>query len=254
MLYLIGLGLDVGDLPYRALNVIKKCKRVLLEYYTSITNLESYLNFLSQNGINIELASRQEIEEKADNLLEEAKHEDIAILVIGDPLAATTHYYFISEGKKQAIGVEVIHASSIFTAIAKTGLMLYKFGRVVSMPFKDKVEYPITVYEFIGKNRSIGLHTLILLDLDPDKGKIMQPQEAIQYLLELEQKERKGIISQNDIIIVCSRIGMKDEKIIYTRIGKFIENAIPIGKPPFCLVLPGELSPIEIEFIKEYLD
>ena len=46
-----------------------------------------------------------------------------------------------------------------------TGLQVYKFGEIVSIPFFTEKWRPTSFYDKIKKNRKIGLHTLCLLDI-----------------------------------------------------------------------------------------
>ena len=247
MLYLIGIGLQPLDIPFRAVKIAKQCNERLLEVYTSITK---GIDELSSIIGEIKPVYRSELEEGMNELLERARNKDIALLIIGDPLAATTHYSIVQEARNKGIGIEIIHSSSVFTAIANTGLMLYKFGRTVSLPFKEKVSIASSAYEYIYKNKSIGLHTLILLDLDPVNNRFMSINEAINNLLELEHIHRKQLFLNNTPMIACSRLGMHNENIVYATINQLL--SMSIGKPPYCLILPGELSQIEEEFISYY--
>ncbi len=249
MLYLIGCGLRFSDIPFRAVSIAKSCDERILEAYTSIsTDLKELRELIGD----FKIASRTEIENEMDLILEKARNKDIAILVMGDPLAATTHFSFVYEAKRKNIRVEVIHASSIFTAITNTGLMLYKFGKTISIPFRDKVDLPISVYEGIEKNFSANLHTLLLLDLDPFNNQFMDPFMAVNDLLRLEEHLNKGVINRDREIIICSRLGLDNEKIIYTTINEFLSLSPSIGKPPYCLILPSSLSRIEKEFLSIY--
>lgn len=85
MLYLIGLGLaDEQDISLRGLNAIKKCSRLYLESYTSILHIpKDRLESLYAKAII--LADREMVEQRADEILHDAKNEDVAFLVVGDP-------------------------------------------------------------------------------------------------------------------------------------------------------------------------
>ena len=86
--------------------------------------------------------------------LEEAKTKKLALLVIGDPLSATTHFEIISECKKRDITYEIIHSVSVLTAVAETGLSLYKFGKTVSIPFdNENLDSP---YEILNQETEAG--------------------------------------------------------------------------------------------------
>ncbi|KAJ6225032.1 hypothetical protein RDWZM_003577 [Blomia tropicalis] len=86
MLYLIGLGLgDKKDITIKGFEIIKRCKRVYLESYTSIlvNDKKELEEFYGREVIS---ADREFVEIGADQILADADHEDIAFLVVGDPL------------------------------------------------------------------------------------------------------------------------------------------------------------------------
>ncbi len=102
MLYLIGLGLaDEKDITFKGLEAVKKCKMLYLESYTSRLSCskEALEKFY---GKKIQLANREFVE-NAEQLLKEAKAENVALLVIGDPLCATTHWDILQRAKEQKI-------------------------------------------------------------------------------------------------------------------------------------------------------
>jgi len=183
MLYLIGLGLgSEKDLTLNAVEICKKCKAVYLESYTSrlgfnVDNLNKII------GKPLILADREMIETKADEvILKDAIKGKVAVLVLGDVFAATTHYDLYLRAKKLGIKVKVLHNASIFTAIGITGLSLYKFGGVTSIPFENEnIKAPIQV---INKNLRAGYHTLVLFDLNPEENRFMSINEALLYLLQ----------------------------------------------------------------------
>ena len=88
MLYLIGLGLgNEKDLSLNALEILKKCKYIYLENYTSnigfnIEDLEKLIN----NKITI--ADRNLVENKAEEILKKATNYETAILIKGDIFSA----------------------------------------------------------------------------------------------------------------------------------------------------------------------
>jgi len=138
MLVLIGLGLfDEKDLSLRGIEEAKKANKVYIELYTTawFGDLEKLEEII---GKKIKVLKRKDLEENSGKILEEAKTQDIAIFVGGDPLVATTHSALILEARKRGIKTEVIHNSSIFSAIAETGLHIYKFGSCVTIPFLEK--------------------------------------------------------------------------------------------------------------------
>ncbi|CAN6463556.1 unnamed protein product [Victoria cruziana] len=207
MLYIIGLGLgDEKDITLRGLEAIKRCDKVYMEAYTSLLSFglsSSGLSALEElYGKQIILADREMVEEGADAILFEASKLHVAFLVVGDPFGATTHADLVLRAKKLGVQVEVVHNASVVNAVGVCGLQLYRYGETVSIPFFTETWRPDSFYEKIKRNRSLGLHTLCLLDIrvkEPSleslcRGKkIYEPprfmtiKTAIEQLLEVEQ-------------------------------------------------------------------
>ena len=186
MLYLIGLGLsDAEDITVKGLNAVKECKKLYLECYTSKLSC-SKEDLEKLYGKKVELADRKFVE-SGEQLLKESKKENVALLVIGDPLCATTHWDILQRAEEQKIKTEVIHNASVISAVGATGLQVYKFGKTTSIPFPQEKFEPETFYDVIKENKSIGAHTLVLLDLDPMKDKFMSVNEAIEILRKIKQ-------------------------------------------------------------------
>ncbi len=180
-LYFIGLGLNnEKDITINGLEAVKKCDLIYLENYTSILNCkkEELEKFY---GKKIILARRNLVEDDNNQILENAKSKNVAFLVAGDPLAATTHIDLFLRAKKKRIKCSIIHNSSIITAVGVTGLQIYKFGKTTSIPLENEnIETP---YDVLKGNLSLGLHTLFLLDLKPEEEKFISINDAIRYLL-----------------------------------------------------------------------
>src|SRR3989344_4946031 len=170
-LYFIGLGLsNEKDITVNGLEAVKKCDIVYLEYYTSVLNTtkEKLEEFY---GKKIILAPRQKVESDNNEIIDNAKTKNVAFLVAGDAMAATTHIDLMLRAKKEKIRCHVIHNASIINAVGITGLQLYKFGKTTSIPMENEnVESP---YDALKDNLSLGMHTLFLLDLKPDENKFM---------------------------------------------------------------------------------
>lgn len=238
MLYLIGIGLSKGDISLKAKEAIEKCDSIYAENYTSI--YDSDLSELF--GKSIKILGRDETESL--NFLEEAKTKKLAFLVIGDPLSATTHFEIISECRKRGIKYEIIHSASVLTAIAETGLSLYKFGKVTSIPkWQEKENYqPKSFYSVLKQNLQIGAHTLLLLDNE------LSLQEAISYLLQIS-KEQGGSFSEKTLCVACSCLGTAKQKIAYGEAKKIAR--LNLNKP-HCLIVPAKLHFVEAEFLKRF--
>jgi diphthine synthase len=249
MLVLIGLGLsDEKDLSLRAIEEAKKADKTYIELYTTawfgnLKNLEELI------GKKIEVLKRKDLEESSERILNEAKEKNLVIFVGGDPLVATTHSALLLEARKKGIKTKVIHNSSIISAIAETGLHLYKFGPCVTIPFPEKTKgkLPESVYEIIKMNKSRGLHTLCLLDIDAEENKLMSVKEAIEILLRLEEERRENVINEKEKIVVFSKAGSENAKIFFDALKNFKEKEVGL---PAVIIILGLLHFTEKEFLE----
>ncbi len=244
-LYLIGLGLeDEKDITLRGLEAVKKCSKVYLENYTSLLQCtKEDLEQLYQQKINF--ANRAQSENFDQHILTEAKTQDVAFLIVGDPVAATTHIELFKQAKEQGIPVRVIHNASILTAVGITGLQVYKFGRTTSIPFLEKVPQLETPYLVVKENQEKDLHTLLLLDLDPEQDHFMTPNEAIGILEHIEGQKKEEIITGDTLVIACARVGTATQLIKTGRLEDV--KKIDFGKPPYCLIIPAK----RLHFVEE---
>ena len=240
MLYLIGLGInDEKDISLKGIDAIKSCDAVFAELYTCPIHADlSKLEKLTSKKI--QLLDRKQVEED-ELVLKSAKKCDTAFLVGGDALSATTHTEIILDAKKAGIDVKVIHASSIFTAIAETGLMLYKFGKTVSLPFPQENYFPTTPYTNIKDNLDSSLHTLLLLDIG------MSANKAIDVLFELEKKMKGKLFSDSSKLVVVAHLG-GDSLIKYDTIANL--KKMDFGIQPHALIIPSVLHFHEEEYLE----
>ena len=172
-----------------------------------------------------------------------AKEADVALLVPGDPLVATTHIQLMIDAKSKGVEVKIIHSSSIYTAVAETGLQLYKFGRATTLAFIEKSFKPSSPFEMIIENRKAGLHTLVLLDVKED-GRYMTIADGIYVLSELGfEKDSK--------IIACCRLGSGEQKIRYGMMEN-LANDQSLGGTPAVIIIPGRLHFKEEEALRMY--
>lgn len=237
MLYLIGLGLNEKGINLEALESIKKCKKVYLESYTvdfpyKITELEKTI------GKKIEKLDRAAVE--SDKLVKEAKTEDVCLLIYGSPLFATTHISLLMDAIKAKVKYKIIYSSSAFDAISETGLQLYKFGKISSMPKWQKNYEPDSFLDFVIQNQSINAHSLILIDIG------LSFEDAINQF-------KKALIIRNfkiDRLIVCSRLGTDKSKIYYGTIEKLKRKNI---ESPYCFIIPSEMHFVEKQAVERYI-
>lgn len=249
-LFLIGLGLgDAKDITLKGLEAVRQVDKVYLESYTSV--LWSSLAELEEViGKKIELADREMVEQKAEQtILQAAQDGDAALLVLGDPLVATTHTDLVLRARKANIPVHVIHNASIVSAIGATGLQVYKFGKTASIPFAEK-DVAETPYKVLTDNQKMGAHTLFLLDLRPEQNKFMTVNDAIDVLLKLELKLNAKVFTRDTPCIGIARLGMPDQ-LIKAGTAKDLAK-VDFGKPVHCLIVPGPLHFMEEEFLKQF--
>jgi diphthine synthase len=248
-LYFIGIGLnDEKDITVKGLEAVKKCKYVYLESYTSILHV-SLPTLEEFYGKKVTLADRAMVEKHANDIIIDAKENDIAFLVIGDIFGATTHTDIMLRAKAQGIKCEFIHNASIMNAIGVVGLELYKFGKTTSIPFPEKGFKPETYYDAIKLNKEMGLHTLVLLDLRPVEQRFVTVNLGIQYLLEINSKRNDDVFNENTMVVGCARIG-GDFHIKYGKAKDLLNH--DFGQPLHCMIIPGMLHFIEEEALKQW--
>ncbi len=246
MLHLIGLGLNWKDISLKALEVLHKYDEAYLENYTSLSNF-TVLQLEKLIGKKVKVLGRKQTEEEMP-FLKEAHLKEIALLIYGDPLSATTHFEIISEAKNKKIEINIIHAPSIFTAVAETGLSLYRFGKTASIPIPEKNFSPESFFDVLKENLSIGAHTLFLLDLKPDEKKFLTISEAIGILSDINKRKNEKVFIEDTFVIGCARLGTETSVI---KLGKAKEiSKVNFGEPPFCLVVPAKLNHKEEGYLK----
>ncbi len=229
MLYIIGLGLNIDGISKYGLSIVQKCKKIYLENYTidfpySKEGLEQVI------GKKIILANRDFIESL--KIIDEAKKLDIVLLVYGSPLTATTHISLIQEAKKCKVRYKIIYNASVLDAVAETGLQLYKFGKITSIP-KFKAD---SFIEVIKENQSINAHSLILVDIG------LEFKNALETLEKLVKEKNVNV----DKLIICSKLGTNQSGIYYDTIENLKDKKVQV---PFCFIIPAKLHFMEEEVL-----
>lgn len=255
MLVFIGLGLhDERDITLRGLEEARSCDFLFAELYTSHLAGADVEEISRLIGKEIELLSREDIEERGEELLlRRARDRKVGLLVAGDPLISTTHVSLRLEAKKRGIETRVIHNASIYSAAASiSGLQNYKFGRSATVAMPERGFFPETPYEVIKENLERGLHTLLFLDIkiEGDKRKLMTANDAMKTLLEIEKKRAQKAFTEETLCVVLGNVGSLD----YTmRAGKVKELiAMDFGVTPHALIVPGKLHFMEEEYLEEF--
>lgn len=234
-LTLIGTGIAF-DLTLSAIAELKKADAIYIEQYTNLIEDKKVVELEKLINKKITRLERKDVESQF--LIKGAKTASIALLVSGDPLIATTHTTLLIDAKKAKIEVKIIHNSSIYTAAAgKAGLQMYKFGKTCSISNPRPNYNPTSWFDIIKENMSRDVHTLVLLDTEPHA---MDAKVALELI---EKVDSNKIVKK---LVVLSRLGEKDEKIMYGTIEELKKENL--GKPPFCIIIPGKLHMIEEEY------
>ncbi|GMM49092.1 diphthine synthase [Starmerella bacillaris] len=268
MLHLIGLGLsDPTDVTVKGLEIIKKCKRVYLEAYTSILMAASTESLEEFYGCKVLLADRELVESGSEEILEGADKDcDVAFLVVGDPFGATTHTDLVLRAREKNIEVNIVHNASVMNAVGCTGLQLYNFGQTVSMVFFTETWRPDSFYDKIKENRRIGLHTLVLLDIKVkeqtlqnllrgndiyEPPRFMSIEQAAEQLIEVQENRKEKNYEADTPCIAVSRLGSPRQVI---RAGTLKEMAeYESGEPLHSLIILGHrIHDLESDYFMQW--
>jgi len=240
-LTLISIGLSSHrDLSLRAVEAARHADRVYVEAYTMKLDTDPQ-RLAEAIGRPIHPLTRGQLEEDAGRLLDEAEEGDVAVLVGGDALTATTHISLVLDAARRGVPVKIIHGASVFTAVAETGLSLYKFGHSVTVPLPEKGPVD-SVTRALRENREHGLHTLILLDLDEPNNRYLTIGQAIAQL------EETGEFSMDTLLVGVARLG-SENSVIRADTADNLKTQ-DFGEPPHAIVAPGRLHFMEEEALK----
>ena len=267
VLYLIGLGLgDEKDITVRGLEAVKACSEVWLESYTSVLGvdvkaLEAYY------GRPVRVASRDTVESECDQIIGSCVDADVALLVVGDSLCATTHADIALRARAMGARVEVILNASVMAAVGKCGLQLYSYGATVSICFFEGEWRPTSFYDKVLYNARGNMHTLCLLDIkvrEPDyealaktgrttylPPRFMTVNQCVDNLLEAEAKHQGGVCTGGAMAVGCARLGQPTELIVAGTLDEL--RTVDFGGPLHCLVLCApELHELERDYLAQF--
>ena len=256
-LWLIGLGPgDLGLMTRSATEAARSCDKRYLEGYTAVlpANQEEALEGVVGSW---ERLMRPSIESPSA-LMEEARASAVALMVVGDPLQATTHVDLETWCSESGVNFHVepgISATSL--AVSASGLQSYRFGRQVTIPYRYGEYLATSPLEMIDGNLSRGLHTLVLLDLDPsgmgvDRPTPMKPNEAVSLIESMAEKcveeEVGGIFTESSIRewdgFLLSDLGTDSQRVLSGSLG---ELSYAEGGLVHTLIIPANMSDNEKE-------
>ncbi len=243
-LVFVGVGLhDELGISLRGLEALRAAPKAFAEEYTAglAPGWQSRLSSLS--GTPVETLSREEVEGETRILQALATERTVVFLVPGDAFAATTHLSLRLAAEKAGHSTRVVHGASIITAApGLVGLFQYKFGRVVSLPYPEEGSpyRPLSPYRALQANDAAGMHSLILLDLDPRAGRFLTADVALRHLGRLEEELHEGVAPADREFAVVARAGGPD-------VGVWVGTRAQLehrefGPPLHSLILPAPAS------------
>ena len=278
-LVLVGIGPGtVETMTTEAIEIAKAADFRRYEAYTALWPEDELANLVATIGP-IEKVMRPEVE-NPEEILGLAKDNLVALLVVGDPLQATTHVDLQMQAAEQGIDCKIVHGISITNLVTGAiGLSNYKFGRQTTITYPYNGWIATSPLEVIAVNRAQGLHTLALLDLDPTgagtgKQKPMEPRDAVVSLIAMVEKlvgvkdnlpndsvlEQLKVAAAESIcteiyaipVVLCSDMGTPQQSIVTTDVaGLQLEE----GGRMNCLVFPASTSDVEdkalLRWVKE---
>ena len=245
----IGLGLfDEKDVTIKGLELIKKSDIVFAEFYTAKLVGTTIEKLEETFGKKITVLNREQTE-KGDNIIDSAKDHNVVFLTAGDSMTATTHVDLRIRAIKNGIDTQVIHGCSIISAVSGLlGLQNYKFGRTTTLAYPEGNYFPMSPYDVIRDNKKMGLHTLVLLDIQADKDRYMTANEGINLLFDMEKSKKEKVIESDSVFCVVARAGSDSPSVFAGSFDELINK--DLGSELHTLVVPGNLHFIEVEALE----
>lgn len=236
-LWFVGLGLsDERGLSSRAWDALRAATEVFAEEYTAVApegTIERVAHELSRT---IQPLDRSLLESERPIIEALDRSPRVALLVVGDPFAATTHVALRLAAERAGHSWRYVPNASILTAAAGfLGMMQYRFGRTVSFPFAEARFAPRSPVEQIAGNRERGLHTLVLLDLRPAEGRFLTAGDALSWLR--EQDPEGTSVPMHAPVAVAARVGREDAAGWFGPIEELAR--LDFGAPMHSVVVPA---------------
>ena len=247
MLTFVGLGLyDLGDISVKGLDCVRDADAIYLESYTSrlmgtdVAAMEAFF------GKEVRVLVREDVEQDPREVLERAARGRVVFLTGGDPMVSTTHADLRMRAAAAGVATSIIHASSISSAVCGlSGLQNYRFGKSCSVPYPAKGWFPTAPAETVAANLACNLHTLVYLDIQTDR--YMRIPDAIAILEEMAEK--RGT-EPPALYVGIARAG-SENPVVRAGTGAKLKET-DFGPPLHVLVVPGELHPMEREYLEMF--
>jgi diphthine synthase len=250
MLCLVGAGIYETVEMSNWIKILNSCDKIYIERFTSPIS-DNFIGILKSTlgpEKKIETVKRWFVED-GRQILDESKRLNVALISYGDPTIATTFTELRIRAMKNKIQVKVVHAASGITSlVGECGLQIYKIGRLITM--MEEKQSAISVYSTVFSNLNLNCHTIILTEYRQNEDGsefFLKPNYVMSKLLEVEKDITYEIVSEDSFLIVLSRIGAYDQKIVSGKIQSLIN--LEHGKGPHSIVFPAKLHFTEEEAI-----
>ena len=270
-LLLVGLG--PGGLASMTLAAVEAATAADHRWYEAYTALwpEADLAALEARVGPIRRVMRPDVEHP-NALFELAQNALVALLVVGDPLQATTHVDLQLRALEHGVPCHVLHGLSVTgTVTGAAGLSNYRFGRQTTLTYPHGSWFATSPLETIAVNRHLGLHTLVLLDLDPTGAgtgdqRPMRPEDAhaslhlmAERLTERSLEDHEGVpliaeaLQDLDVgawtVVLCADVGTADELFVTTTVDGLRSTQ---GGRLNCLLVPAAVEGVEAAAIARW--
>ena len=253
---LVGGGYTEGLQTVEALEALRGASKVYVDTYTMPG--AAWLLDIARRTARGEVvaADRKLLEEGVRDVAKEALKSDVAVLVPGDPLIATTHAALLAEAAGLGAQVRVIPGvSGVCAAKSVTLLHYYRFGRTVTVPGPWRGVKAYSVVEAVYGNLCVGLHTMLLLDVREGGTGQLEPGEAVRIVLRHEEDLAgeagyEPVLHSLPVIVVSA--GRRGNH--YIAVHKSAAEAARAEYPPgrvYSLVVPAELHDSEEWALRE---
>ena len=172
-------------------------------------------------------------------------------------MVSTTHLDLRLRAIKMGIKTDLIHASSILTAVSGLcGLQNYRFGRSTTIPYPYLARghriVPQTPYQVLMENLERNLHTMLFLDIQMDPvERFMTANEGAGLLMEMEANAKDGGLKKA-IAVGIARAGAPDVTVKADLLPRL--QGYDFGGPLHILVVPARLHFMEEEALKTLAD
>ncbi|MEB3851910.1 MAG: diphthine synthase [Desulfurococcales archaeon] len=252
-LILAGAGVYPGSVTSEVAGLVASADRVYVDTYT-MPGADWLLAWARRvAGERVAPASREALEARAREVVEEARRGTVVVLVPGDPLIATTHVSLLVEAAGRGVEWRVAPGvSGAVSAKVLSGLQYYRFGRTVTIPGPWRGVRAVSVVSQIYGNLCVGLHTLALLDVSED-GSQLPPAAGAGTLVELEGELARDMGVEEGVLpgllaAVVERAGTPEARAYWGTLGGIASGGG--SRAPSSIVVAGIVHPTEADVLE----